>query len=51
MEKERKVKEYKTSTTLDMNLKLKAEKKFKSYGVNFSSGLSLLLTAFVDEKI
>lgn len=51
MEKEKKNKEWKTSTTLEMKLKKKAEDKFKDYGVNFSSGLSILLTAFVNDKI
>ncbi len=51
MEKKKKIKEWKTSTTLNMELKQKAEKKFKSYGVSFSSGLAILLTAFIDERI
>ncbi len=51
MEKEKKNKEWKTSTTLDMELKQKAENKFKSYGVNFSSGLAILLTAFIDDRV
>lgn len=51
MEKEKKNKDWKTSTTLDMELKQKAENKFKSYGVNFSSGLAILLTAFIDDRV
>ena len=40
-----------TSTTFELELKQKAEKKFKTYGISFSSGLSLLLTALIEEKI
>ena len=51
MEKNKKNKDWKTSTTLNMELKQEAEKKFKTYGVSFSSGLAILLTAFIEERI
>ena len=36
----------------DDNLKEKTEKKFKSsYGISLSSGLALLMTALIEEKI
>ncbi len=42
----------KITICLDRELKEKTEKKFKSsYGINLSSGLALLMTALIEEKI
>ena len=54
MEKEINKKKSKARTTicLDRALKEKAESKFKaSYGISLSSGLALLMTALIEEKI
>lgn len=41
-----------TTVCLDKKLKEKAENKFKaSYGISLASGLALLLTAMIEEKI
>ena len=42
----------KITICLDRELKEKTEKKFKSsYGISLSSGLALLMTALIEEKI
>lgn len=54
MEKEKKKKTSNARTTvcLDKALKEKTEEKFKStYGISLSSGLALLMTALIEEKI
>lgn len=52
MEKEQKNRKDKITVCLDRALKEKAENKFKvSYGISLSSGLALLLTAMIEEKI
>ena len=52
MEKEQKNRKDKITICLDRALKEKAESKFKaSYGISLSSGLSLLMTALIEEKI
>ena len=51
MEKEQKNRN-KITICLDRELKEKTEKKFKSsYGISLSSGLALLMTALIEEKI
>lgn len=52
MEKNKKTSNQRTTVCLDKELKEKTEKKFKSsYGISLSSGLSLLMTALLEEKI
>ncbi|WP_164703551.1 hypothetical protein [Aliarcobacter cryaerophilus] len=52
MEKEQKNRKDKITICLDRALKEKAESKFKaSYGISLSSGLALLMTALIEEKI
>lgn len=42
----------KITICLDRELKEKTEKKFKSsYGISLASGLALLMTALIEEKI
>ncbi len=50
MEKEQKNRN-KITICLDRELKEKTEKKFKTYGISLSSGLALLMTALIEEKI
>ena len=51
-EKNKKTSNARTTICLDRELKEKTEKKFKSsYGISLSSGLALLMTALIEEKI
>ena len=50
--KNKKTSNSRTTVCLNKALKEKTEKKFKSsYGISLSSGLALLMTALIEEKI
>ena len=52
MEKNKKTSNSRTTVCLNKVLKEKTEEKFKTtYGISLSSGLALLMTALIEEKI